>query len=277
MTGPDWGEPRIVRARADVAVWDVGAGDPVLVLHGFPDCPQGMAPLVDRLVAADFRCLVPSLPGYDPSAPVDDYRSAAIAGDMIAVLDALGLGACPVVGHDWGGCVALDLGAEHPERVGHVVSLAIPHPDGFAARRNDLQEQKTAAYAWILAYSGSAARLAADPVWLDQIHAERSPGLERPEWDRVTAVRARPGVGEAVHRWYRDDFEATGGTGDVRVPTLMLHGSADGCIRPACFRGFEERFPAGLDREERPGVGHWLHVEDPDGIAARIVAFLRAG
>ena len=73
----DWGEPRIVRARGDVAVWEVGAGDPVLVLHGFPDCPQGLRPLVARLAAAGFRCLVPSLPGYDPSGPVDDYRTAA--------------------------------------------------------------------------------------------------------------------------------------------------------------------------------------------------------
>lgn len=55
----------------------------------------------------------------------------------------------------------------------------------------------------------------------------------------------------------------------------MLHGTDDGCIRPACFRGFAGRFPAGLDLEERPGVGHWLHVEDPDGVADRIVAFLR--
>ena len=63
---------------------------------------------------------------------------------------------------DWGGCVALDLGATHADRITRAVSLAIPHPDGFAARRTDLQEQKTAAYAWMLAYSGRAAQLAAE-------------------------------------------------------------------------------------------------------------------
>jgi pimeloyl-ACP methyl ester carboxylesterase len=56
----------------------------------------------------------------------------------------------------------------------------------------------------------------------------------------------------------------------------MLHGANDGCIRSACFRGFEDRFPAGLDLEELPGVGHWLHCEAPDQVAARIVAFLSA-
>ena len=268
--------PRMVQARGGVAVWEIGVGDPVLVLHGFPDAPVGMRPLVERLNAAGWRCLVPALPGYLPSGPVDSYRTTAVAADMVAVLDAFGIAAAPVVGHDWGGCVALDLGADHADRVTRVVSLAIPHPDGFAARHTDLQEQKTAAYAWMLAYSGGAARLAADPVWLDQLHAEWSPGLERPEWPAVKAVLAQPGVGEAVHGWYRDDFEATTATGDVRVPTLMLHGERDGCIRPACFRGFADRFPAGLDLEQIPDVGHWLHCERPDAIAERILGFLSA-
>ncbi|MEI6688963.1 MAG: alpha/beta hydrolase [Thermoleophilia bacterium] len=268
--------PRIVAARGDLAVWEMGEGEPVLVLHGFPDAPIGLTPLVTRLAAAGFRCIVPALPGYLPSSPVDNYQSKAVAHDMLAVLDALGLERAPVVGHDWGGCVALDLGADHAERITRVVSLAIPHPAGFAARRRDLQEQKTAAYAWILAYSGGAATLAADPVWLDQLHAEWSPGLERAEWPAVKAVLAQHGVGEAVHGWYRDDFEATTSTGDVLVPTLMLHGANDGCIRCACFRGFEDRFPAGLDLEEVPGVGHWLHCEAPDQVAARIVDFLSA-
>ena len=268
--------PRIVRARGDVAVWEVGSGEPVLVLHGFPDAPVGLRPLVERLAADGFRCLVPALPGYLPSGPVENYHSARVAEDMVAVLDAYDIATAPVVGHDWGGCVALDLGAAHADRITRVVSLAIPHPAGFAARRRDLQEQKTAAYAWILAYSGNAAKLAADPFWLDQIHEEWSPGLVRVEWSAVKDVLAQPGVADAVHGWYRDDFEASTSTGDVLVPTLMLHGAADGCIRPACFRGFEDRFPAGLDLEEIPAVGHWLHCEAPDRVAARIIDFLRA-
>ena len=154
-----------------------------------------------------------SLPGYLPSQPVDSYRTADVAADMVAVLDAYGIDRAPVVGHDWGGCVALDLGADHPERITRAVSLAIPHPDGFAARRTDLQEQKTAAYAWMLAYSGRAARLAADPVWLDQIHEEWSPGLVREEWPAVTQVVFRNYQWGAEKRnstlWFDDNFVGT--------------------------------------------------------------------
>lgn len=267
--------PRIVRARADVAVWEVGAGDPVLVLHGFPDTAQGMRPLVERLVAAGFRAIVPALPGYPPSGPVDDYRTSSVAADMVAVLDALAVDRAAVVDHDWGGLVAYDLGAAHPNRIARIAALAVPHPSGFAVRRRDLQEQKTAAYAWILAFSSGAAALAADPVWLDQIHAEWSPGLTRPEWPAVKALLAQAGVGDAIHGWYRDDMARDDLTGDVRVPALVLHGTQDGCIGPACYRAIAERFAAGAEIAEIAGVGHWLHVEEPDAIAARIVSFLR--
>lgn len=267
--------PRLVRARGEVAVWDVGDGDPVLVVHGFPDTPQGMRPLVDRLTAAGFRALVPALPGYPPSDPVDDYRTSRVATDMVAVLDALGIARAHVVGHDWGGLVTYDLGAAHAERINRAVVLAVPHPSGFAVRRRDLQEQKTAAYAWILAFSSGAAELAADPAWLDQIHEEWSPGLTRSEWPAVKALLAQPGVGDAVHGWYRDDMTQAGMTGDVQVPMLVLHGSRDGCIGPACYRDIATRFAAGVEIDEIPGAGHWLHVEQPDAIADRIVSFLR--
>lgn len=268
-------DPRVVRARADVAVWEAGTGDPVLVLHGFPDIAQGMRPLVDRLVAAGFHAIVPALPGYPPSGPVDDYRTSSVAADMVAVLDAVGVDRAHVVGHDWGGLVAYDLGAAYADRVDRIAALAVPHPSGFAVRRRDLQEQKTAAYAWILAFSDGAADLAADPVWLDQIHAEWSPGLVRDEWPAVKAVLAQPGVGAAVHSWYRDDMTRDDATGDVRMPALVLHGTRDGCIGPACYRDIAGRFAAGAEIVEVPDAGHWLHVEQPDAIAARIVSFLR--
>jgi pimeloyl-ACP methyl ester carboxylesterase len=268
---------RVVRARADVAVWELGEGEPVLVLHGFPDAPIGMRGLAERLAAAGFRAIVPALPGYPPSGPVDDYRTSRVAEDMAAVLDALGIERAAVVGHDWGGLVACDMGAALPERTTRIAMLAVPHPAGFAVRRRDAREQQSAAYAWILAFSSGAAELAADPGWLDQLHGIWSPGLERPEWPAVKALVAEPGVGEAIHRWYRDDFDAPGITGEVRVPALVLHGADDGCIGPACYRGIEERFAAGVEVEEVPGVGHWLHAERPAEVADRLVRFLRGG
>ena len=54
--------PSFAQARSAVAFWDLGEGTPVLVLHGFPDAPIGMSPLVDRLVkAGDIPCF--KLPG----------------------------------------------------------------------------------------------------------------------------------------------------------------------------------------------------------------------
>jgi pimeloyl-ACP methyl ester carboxylesterase len=64
-------------------------------------------------------------------------------------------------------------------------------------------------------------------------------------------------------------------TGDVRVPALVLHGERDGCIGPACYRSITDRFAVGAEIEEISDVGHWLHIEQPDAIAERVIRFLR--
>jgi pimeloyl-ACP methyl ester carboxylesterase len=64
----------------------------------------------------------------------------------------------------------------------------------------------------------------------------------------------------------------------VPVPTLYLHGVDDGCIGADIIDPDELKplFPGGLEAEMIPGVGHFLHLEDPAGVNGRIVEFLTA-
>lgn len=257
---------RTVAARAPIALWEAGEGSPVLLLHGFPDHAPAMLPLAERIAATGRRVLVPALPGYHPSGAVadDDYSVSAVASDLIAVLDALGIERAAVVGHDWGGLVAYHLGAAHPRRTEAVVAMSVPHPDGFRIRRRILREQQTAVYAWMLAYAGNAAELAADPDWLAQLVHLWSPGLRRDDWPELLDVLTRPEVARAVVRWYHCDLEGLGDpTGDVLVPATVIHGMQDGCIGPATYEGLESRFAAGVARHALASVGHWPHLEDP--------------
>jgi pimeloyl-ACP methyl ester carboxylesterase len=269
--------PRTVAARAPIAVWELGSGAPVLVLHGFPDHAPAMLPLAERIAAAGARALVAALPGFHPSAPVPDgdYSVPAVARDMVALLDALALARAAVVGHDWGGLVAYHLGAAHAERIAAVVGMSVPHPSGFRLRRRVLREQQSAAYAWILAYSGDAPELASDPGWLAQLVHHWSPALRREDWPELLAVLTRPEVGRAVHGWYRCDLDGIGGpTGDVLVPATVIHGMQDGCIGPAVYEGTDARFRAGVARHVLPAVGHWPHLEAPDEVVPLVLAGL---
>lgn len=268
----------VVAARADVACWRLGAGLPVLVLHGFPDHGLGMVRLGERIAAAGAEAILPALPGYYPSAavPDGDYSVDAVARDLLEVADALGLERFAVVGHDWGGLLAYHLGAAYRDRVAAVVALSVPHPSGFRLRRRVVREQQSAAYAWILAYADDAPEIVADPRWLAQLAHAWSPGLLRDDWQDVLAVVSRPEVAEAVCAWYRCDLDGRGApTGDVLVPATVVHGSQDGCIGPALYEGIELRFRAGLERHVLPAVGHWPHLEAPEETAAIVLSGLR--
>ena len=271
-------EPSLtVRARGRIACWEVGQGQTVLLLHGFPDHAVGMLPFAERIAAAGARVVVPALPGYEPSdpAPDGDYSVGAVAADMAALLDTLGVATASVVGHDWGGLVAYHLGTAHPERCDALVALSVPHPSGFGLRRRIVREQQSAAYAWILAYAADRVEIAADASWLTQIAQLWSPGLRRDDWDEVLDVLTRPEVAEAVCGWYRCDFDGVGQpTGDVRAPTTVVHGAQDACIGPALYEGLEARFTAGLKRHLLPAVGHWPHLEAPDETEAIVLAAL---
>ena len=115
--------------------------------------------------AAGGRAIVPALPGYLPSPmpPDGDVRVARVAQDLLAMLDALGVNATAVVGHDWGALLAYQLGACHADRITRIVGIAAPHPVGFRGRRRILRELQTAVYAWLLAFAQSGPELAVVP------------------------------------------------------------------------------------------------------------------
>jgi pimeloyl-ACP methyl ester carboxylesterase len=122
------------------------AGEPVLLLHGFPQdssCWRLVEPL---LHAAGLRTLAPDQRGYSPGARPRrraDYRGRELVGDVLALLDAAGLDSAHVVGHDWGGAVAWQLAGLHPARVRSLTVLSTPHPRALAAALRGRQARKS--------------------------------------------------------------------------------------------------------------------------------------
>ena len=113
----------------------LGEGPLVLCLHGFPDNARSFRHQLPVLAEAGFRAVSVTLRGYEPSSrPEDgDYSPDALASDVIAWLDDLGVDRAHLVGHDWGAAIAYTIGGASPERFLSLTTMAVPHSGRFLA------------------------------------------------------------------------------------------------------------------------------------------------
>nr|HEX4314776.1 alpha/beta hydrolase [Kofleriaceae bacterium] len=271
------------------AALEVGdaAGKPCVYLHGFPDHPPTAQPFLEALAARGYRVLAPWLRGYRPS-PVDgrfDVESLAIdIAGVIAAWPGSGGGdvRVDVVGHDWGAAITYQLCTAHADRVARAVTLALPHPLTF------LRQLRTAAQArrsWYMALfqlpgSGRLAR-AHDLALVDRLWRAWSPGFTLDDAQRADLhaclADSLPGPLEP----YRAIARPLGDVGErlrraarpIATPLLQLHGADDGCVLPPTLDD-ARRFTGPRQLEVVPGVGHFLHLEQPAAIAARAADWL---
>lgn len=86
-----------------------GDGEPVLLLHGFPQRATSWERVVPLLHDKGFRTLAPDQRGYSPGARPPrrrEYVQSELVADALALLDAAGIDRVHLVGHDWGAAVA---------------------------------------------------------------------------------------------------------------------------------------------------------------------------
>lgn len=268
-----------------------GSGPLVLCLHGFPDNCRTFDVLLPALAEAGYRGVAPTMRGYESSAqPADqDYHAIRMAEDVVGWIEQLGGGPAHLIGHDWGATIALGAALLVPDRVASLTMLSVPHPAGFAEFYAIDQAQQARSH-YILEFQepGAEHRLVAnDCEWLERLWRTWSPGWEIPA-DVLEAMRERfrqPGVAAATLGWYRQAFDIGSDAGKatqelfarpISVPTMGLVGEDDGCIGADIFVASmrETDFPAGLQVEALAGAGHFLHLEQPGAVNARILSWL---
>ena len=144
-------ERRIATTGAEIFVRTAGSGEPLLLLHGYPQT-HAMWHLVAPRLAERYTVVCPDLRGYGASSkPASDpahltYSKRATAQDAVEVMSALGFDRFRLAGHDRGGRVAHRLALDHPGRVERLAVLdIIPTHHVFA---NVDQQAATATYHW---------------------------------------------------------------------------------------------------------------------------------
>ncbi|WP_457579910.1 alpha/beta fold hydrolase [Ensifer canadensis] len=110
-------------------ILEAGEGPPVLLCHGFPETAYAWRHQVAALAAAGFRAVAPDMRGYGKSSrpdKVDQYTLFHLVGDMVGLLDALGVESAVIVGNDWGASVAWQAALLRPDRFTGVVAIGVP-------------------------------------------------------------------------------------------------------------------------------------------------------
>lgn len=244
----------------------VGAGPPVVLIPGLGGDGRFWAGVVAEL-RDSFDLLVVDHRGAGRSSrPEGDYSIAAIAADVLAVMDAEGIVAAHLVGHSTGGAIVQTLALDAPGRTRSlVISGSWDRPDArfraaFAARAALLDAGLAEPYQRLTHVFGY------DSAWLDVHEAEldRAAAAAREALAplQVTAARVRMLL----------DFDRAAELGRITQPVLLVAARDDILIPPY----FADRLEAALPHAERVLLdgAHFHPRTDPAPFAARVAAFL---
>ena len=106
----------------------IGTGPVILFLHGFPELWYSWRHQLISLSSLGYRCIAPDLRGYgDTDAPKNarEYTIFHIVGDLVGLIDSLGIDKVFLVGHDWGSTVAWYFCLLRPDRIKALVNMSV--------------------------------------------------------------------------------------------------------------------------------------------------------
>jgi pimeloyl-ACP methyl ester carboxylesterase len=247
-------------------------GEPVLLLHGFPESSAMWVPTMRLLAAKGYRCVAPDQRGYSPGArprSAGAYTMRILAGDVLALADAFGFARFHLVGHDWGAACGWTVVQLHPERLLSWTALSVPHMASFGkALRTDREQRKKSRYLLLFQLpvlpelmlgSGVLERL-----WKGASHEER---------EDYRALLGPYAARRAALNWYRGARQDRVAYGDVSVPTLMIWGNRDIAIARAGVLDTARHMKGEYELLELD-AGHWIPRAAFDAVMSGLVDHL---
>jgi pimeloyl-ACP methyl ester carboxylesterase len=257
-----------------------------VLLHGWPQHWWAWRRVLPAL-ADEQRVLCPDLRGLGWSdAPPGAYAKEDWAADVVGLLDALDLDGVRLVGHDWGGLVALLVALRAPERLRSVAALSIVHPWPRMGARS-LRALVPLAYQLPLAAPlAGELLLRRTPAFVRELirrGSHRDARWTRAELDAYAEVLRAPERARASSAVYRTFLTrelpllaAGRERRRLRVPALMLTGDADPVVPARLLAGLDAHADAAVRTAVIRRAGHFVCEEQPEAVLAALRPHLRA-
>jgi pimeloyl-ACP methyl ester carboxylesterase len=300
-----------------VHVAEAGKGAPIVLLHGVPELWYSWRHQIPALAEAGYRVLAPDLRGCGGSDAPGEVASDSMVhliGDVVGLLDAVGVRSAVLAGHDWGAQVAWQCAKAHPDRVSVVAALSVPYTPRPAQPPSVLAERFSRdAFSFVRYFQQpglAEAELERDPhrffrLFFYGLSGDAPPELVRtlylgkPRGARLLdGIPEPPGplpwLTEADLDYFATEYARAGFTGALnRYRNLDRDwaelASLDGVTvqQPVLFIGgahdsavlFGDLEPTrSLPQLDKlvllPGCGHWVQQERAAEVTAELVAFL---
>lgn len=264
--------------EVEIHVREDGDGEPVLMLHGWPDTGELWRHQARALVEGGYRVLRPDLRGLGKSGKPQDpaqYRARELVGDAMRVLDARGIDRVHLVGHDWGAAVAWVAAATRPDRVSSLTVLSVGHPAAF--RRAGIRQREKSWYMLLFQFPEIAEQWLADD-----------------DFRRLRGWSGHPDIEEVVDR-FRDPEALTASLNlyramasprtlvdkapalpNVACSTLGIWSTGDMALTEQQMTASADYVDGSWRYERVEGAGHWMQLEKPDEVTALLLGHLQS-
>lgn len=248
-------------------------GDPVVLLHGFPERATSWRKVSPILNDHGLRTYALDQRGYSPGArPARrrDYAVDRLVGDVVALVETIGR---PVhlVGHDWGAVVGWLTAGQHPDLVRTWTAVSVPHPRAF---QRAVLTSRQALKSW---YMGAfnvpylPERLAKLGVFDVSL---RGSGMTEDDVRRFHEEVVDDGALTGGLMYYRAiPFGGAAMRGStVRVPTTYVWSDRDVAVTEVGGKHTPEHVEAPYEAVTLRGVSHWIPTHAPEELAEHVLA-----
>ena len=114
--------------NSDLHYFQAGQGDPLVFLHGFPDCAVNYREQIEFFSDNGFEVFVPLMPGYhEDDQELDTYQSLRIAEELSTFINSVTDKPVNLFGHDWGASAAYGIANLIPEKVAKLITASVPY------------------------------------------------------------------------------------------------------------------------------------------------------
>jgi pimeloyl-ACP methyl ester carboxylesterase len=251
-----------------------GEGEPVLLLHGFPDSNYLWRGVIPRLVNSGYKVIAPDQRGFGMSdAPEgkENYDMELIAKDAVAILDALNISEAKLVAHDWGAMIGWLLAGTYPERFESYTAVSVGHPKAYAS--TGFEQKKKGWYVLFFQLGGIAEKVFMAENW----SLFRKTVDNHPEMDHWIEDLSRPGRLTAGMNWYRANLSKLWKAEfpRVKIPVFGIWSTEDVALAEDQMIGSAEYVDAQWRYERLEGVSHWVPVDEPDKLSSLLLNFFK--